>query len=328
MFTSADEWWGGRWTGTQFMFYPAALIAIALGNSETMQFFAFALLSLLGLLFFALAFRRTHPEVPASNYLRWIVLFPSLWFWPSAPGKESVIMLGAGIAVLGYCWGRERINWPVLGTGLLLVFAIRPQVAMVFFAALVLAPWLAAGQRWSLRRMVQGVALGAFAVIGMRFATRNLEMSEPGTAGVSSYMQEHGKGVESGGSDFRAAAVSISGLPTALVTVWFRPFPWEAKSVTVLLSVLEVAALWCAILVFRQPVARSLKQWRHDRLLRLAVPFLLFYSVSAGMTMWNLGILARQRILLFPFLFFLLEAVPKRIEAARVRARLVTAPAA
>jgi hypothetical protein len=41
------------------------------------------------------------------------------------------------------------------------------------------------------------------------------------------------------------------------------------------------------------------------------------------MTLWNLGIIARQRILLFPFFFLLLEVVPRQSgELAGLRQRL------
>jgi hypothetical protein len=47
-------------------------------------------------------------------------------------------------------------------------------------------------------------------------------------------------------------------------------------------------------------------------MLRLAVPFILVYSITLGMLIANLGIIARQRVFLFPFLFLLVEAVPQR----------------
>jgi hypothetical protein len=309
------------------VFFPVGIIEAVLGPSVMVQFIAFAMLSLLGLLCFGLAFHRTHPDVEVSRYLRWILLFPSLWFWPSAPGKESIIMLGAGLTVLGYGGRKRHISWSILLLGLFLVFAIRPQVALVFFAALLLAPWLAAEQGWSVSRVVQGLALGTLAAIGMSFATQSLGMSEPDAAEVGAYLEARGRTYQTGGSNIQTASVSWMGVPTALVTVWLRPFPWEVKSLMAMLSMLEIGCLWGAILLFRRPVLRSLRAWRHDRLLRLAIPFLLLYSVSAGMTMWNLGILARQRILLFPFLFLLFALDPRRCRERRLPRLLPLGPA-
>jgi len=87
-----------------------------------------------------------------------------------------------------------------------------------------------------------------------------------------------------------------------------------------MLSALEVAALWILIVTHRREVVYSLARWRHDRLLRFAIPFMLYYSVAAGMTMWNLGIIARQRILLFPFLFLLFPGTVADPIASRWRA--------
>ncbi len=61
----------------------------------------------------------------------------------------------------------------------------------------------------------------------------------------------------------------------------------------------------------------AVRTWRSHALLRIAVPFILVYTASLGLMVVNLGIIARQRIFLFPFLFLLLEAAPEQ----RVRPR-------
>lgn len=334
MFTNSAEWAGGKWWGTQFVAFPIALIDVVLGSSAAVQFTVFSLLSLVGVLAFGAAFHRVHPDVEVRRYLRWAVLFPSLWFWPSAPGKESLILLGTGVATLGYAGRRGSVSWLPLGLGLALVLAIRPQVALVFLAALVVAPWFAVGRRWSLRRTLEAVALGALALAGSRVAASNLGMGGVDAAEVTGYIQAHGRTFNSGGSDIKTASADWQGAPVALATIWLRPFPWEARSITALLSALEVAALWILVLSYRREVVYSLSRWRHDRLLRFALPFMLYYSVAAGMTMWNLGIIARQRILLFPFLFLLFPGAigdPVASWSRRgsdVRTRRVTTPLA
>jgi hypothetical protein len=321
MFTDSSEWRGNQWWGTQFIFFPVGIIGALLGPSMFMQFLVFAILSLIGLLAFGVAFHRAHPEVPVRSYLRWVLLFPALWFWPSAPGKESLILLGAGLTVLGYCGKGERIRWPLMLTGLLLVFAIRPQVAMVFMAALALAQ-LKGGQRgWTLGRVLQSGLIVSVSVVGSWVAIQSLGIDEPSARGVGEYMEARGDARSTNGSDLRPADVSLAGIPQALMNIWLRPFPWKVKSATTLLASLEIVGLWLIIVVSRRRVFYALKSWRSHRLLRLAIPFLLLYSVSAGMTMWNLGVIVRQRTLLLPFLFLLLETVPKP-RAARAARRV------
>ena len=55
---------------------------------------------------------------------------------------------------------------------------------------------------------------------------------------------------------------------------------------------------------------RALRNWRSHPVLRVGLPFIVLYSISLGMLVVNLGIIARQRVFLFPFLFYFLEAVP------------------
>jgi hypothetical protein len=316
MFTNSNEWHAHQWWGTQFMFFPTGAVATLVGSGMLTQFIVFALFSFVGLVGFGIAFHRSNPDISARRYLRWIWLFPALWFWPSAIGKEALILTGSGLTVLGYCGRRGRIQWPVMALGLALVFAIRPQVAMVFFVSLMLAQWAGNEQRWSFGRVVQGGLLVAISVAGIWFAKQSLETDAPSGESVTQYMERRADVRNKGAGGIKTGEVALRGVPPALVNVWFRPFPWEAKSATTLFSALEITGLWGAAVVHRRRIVANLKVWRRDRLLRLAIPFLALYSISAGMTMWNLGIVARQRTLLFPFFFLLLEVVPRCRKAA------------
>jgi hypothetical protein len=120
---------------------------------------------------------------------------------------------------------------------------------------------------------------------------------------------------------------SLKGVPVAVINVLFRPVPWEATNSMVLISSMEIVFLWALVLARRKSLSRSLSHWRSDRFLRLALCFLVIYSVALGMMVINLGILARQRIFLYPFLFLLLEARPMAaslIPAARRAVRPTT----
>jgi hypothetical protein len=120
--------------------------------------------------------------------------------------------------------------------------------------------------------------------------------------------------------------MSPLGLPVAIINVLFRPFPWEAGNIMMVMSSLEIVFLWGLLLVRRRQLLESLRGWRTSRLLCLAGAFILVYSISFGMTVSNLGIIARQRIFVFPFLFVFLEAmvpatrgIPRRFGSVPVR---------
>ena len=319
MFVDARYWAAGRWWGTQFVRFTAAIVTVVLGPSLFGAFVVYALLGFLGLAGFTVAFARTYPHVPPERYLRWLVFFPSLWVWPSVIGKEALILLGMGMVVFAYVRS-TRIAWVSLGAGLLLIFAVRPQVAAVVGFSVVLAQWLSRDQRWTPVRVLQTLALVAVGMGVIYYGLGMLGVSDVGVAGVGEYLQSEASGMDEGNSTVEATGVGWASVPLALVNVLFRPFPWEAPNPMALASSLELWSLWLIVLLYRRRVLRALRGWRSSRLLAMGIPFVLIYAAIFGMLVVNMGIIARQRIFIFPFILALLEAAPTAAGAPRPRA--------
>ena len=129
-----------------------------------------------------------------------------------------------------------------------------------------------------------------------------------------------------GGSGIEAPPVGITGVPMALVNVLMRPFLWEGGSPTTLLAAAEMTALWIFVVLRRRQLLQALRGWRKSRLLCLSFAFILLYAIPLGMVLANLGILARQRIFLFPFFFVFLEAVPATVDRRSRTAMLRRSP--
>jgi hypothetical protein len=310
----------GQWWGTPFMSFPSGFVLSAIGPSLLGSFLVFSLLAMLGLVGFGIAFRRAHPEVPVSRYLVWVFLFPSLWYWPSSLGKDALLLMGLGLAVAGYVGARDRIQWPLLAIGLFFVFAIRPQVAAVVMLSIILAQWLSGAGGWNFRRVTQGIAILA-AGLGLIYVSMSfVGVSTFDADGVTSYIEHQASTAAHGESAIGEEGAGISGMIYAPFIILFRPFPWEAGNLMALFSSIEIWAFWALAWWRRREILQGLKLWRQDRLLRLAIPFILVYSVTLGMLIVNLGIVARQRIFLFPFLFLFFAAYPA------YRNRVVTAP--
>ena len=121
-----------------------------------------------------------------------------------------------------------------------------------------------------------------------------------------------------GTSNFAAAdPFTPSGLPVALVTVNFRPFPWEAGGVLPAAAALEGVALIALVLRRRRQIWQGLRTWRSNAMVITA--FLAWASMSVILTsLPNFGLLARQRTQVLPFLFLLLCAVPRSPRPATV----------
>ena len=312
MFTNPWEWEHGRWWGTNFVYYVSGVVHLLIGPTMRGEFLMFALLSLVGLFALGLRAVRTSDRLDAGTYLLLLWCWPSLWFWPASLGKDALVMMGLGVAVAGYLGDGRRIRWLVLALGLALIFAIRPQVAAVVVVAFMVAQWLSFEEGWTLPRVLQGVVLLA-AVVGVGWwAARLIGLGGLGVTEVQSYLTTRADISSEGGSVIEGVGFGPLSVPLALVNVWFRPFLWEAHNPLVLLSGLEIVALWGLFWVRRRHVGAALRQWRQSRLLRFGIPFVLAYSVLLGLALGNLSIISRQRIYIFPFLFALLAWEEKR----------------
>jgi hypothetical protein len=311
-FFDSTLWYSKPWWGTQFVDFPSGIVLALIGPTMLGAFVVFSLFAFLGLVGFAVAFRRSYPSVPLSRYVRWIWLFPSLWYWPSSIGKESITLMGLGLAVAGFIGLRNRVHWVLLGVGLFLIFAIRPQVAAVVALSMIIAQWLSFRDRWSIGKAVQGVLILGLGLAGIWYSMRMLGVGSFDVEGVQTYIADEPARELGGGSKIEAVPIDWNGLAFAMVNTLLRPFPFEASNGAMFIASMEICAFWIIAWVRRRQLIASLRNWRSDRFLRLALPFVLIYSIALGMMLSNLGIIARQRIFVFPFLFLLLEAAPKR----------------
>lgn len=300
-------WRNGQFLETNFVAYPTALFVSVLGPSWLGTYFAFGLLSFLGLVAYAVAYRRAFPGASYAPYWAWLFLMPSLWFWPSSIGKESIMLVGMGIATLGFAGRNGRSRWHVMALGLALVFCVRPQVVAVFLLAVVLSQWLHFG-RWTGRRVAQAVAMLLIGLPGLWFAMSTTLGGDVSVEAIGEYVDTNASRNDAGGSSVGGVGASPAGVPVAIMNVLFRPFLWEAHNATSAISALELALMWGIVLLRRRELGAALRRWREHRMLRFAIPFVVLYVVALGMNLANLGLLARQRVLVFPLLFLVVEA--------------------
>lgn len=319
---SAENWWAGNWWGTQFIRWVSGFVIALIGPTMLGEFLFFSLLAFLGLCFFGLAFSRAYPHLPVYRYLAWLCLWPSLWFWSSSVGKDAILLLAGGLVTAGYVGKRERIQWLLLVPGLLLATAIRPHVAATMVLVMALAQWLSVGKtKLTLWRTAQGVALALLAFVVVQNALTQLGLEDADTEGVQEFIAKRTLLATGGGSAIDAPSGGLATVPMAFVNILMRPFPWEAHNPQALVASLELVVLWAVVWRRRRRIWTVLRHgWRSDRFLRFALPMAAAYALLIGLVFGNLGIIARQRILVFPFLLVLLEAVPRQV-ALRQRQR-------
>jgi hypothetical protein len=306
-------------SSTDFIRFFTGLVYTVTGSSVYAGFLLYSWLGFWGMFYLYRAFVVAVPDGNRRSYARLLFFLPSMLYWPSSIGKEAWMLFCLGLAAFGTArllTGRPWRGLALAGTALWLGALVRPHVTGMAALALVAAYLVARPPRrlGALGPVVKLFALIALlAVAGLLLGKASSYLLEKGIDpqdGVSNVLGESARRTGQGGSSFNApsAVGSPAKLPLAVVTIFFRPFPFEAHNAQVAVTALESTLLLCLTIARRRGIWQAL---RHPRR-RPYVAFVVVYSllfVFAFSSIANFGILARERIQVLPF-FLVLLAVP------------------
>jgi hypothetical protein len=306
-------------SGTDFIRFLTGLLYTVTGSSVYAGFLLYSWLAFWGMFYLYRAFTLAVAGGDRRGYARLLFFLPSMLYWPSSIGKEAWMLFTLGLAAFGTArllTGRPWRGLALAGTALWLGALVRPHVTGMAALALVVAYLVARPPRrlGALGPVVKLFALVALvAVAGLLLGKTSSYLLERGIdpqEGVTTVLGESERRTGQGGSTFDAPSVmsSPAKLPLAIVTVFFRPFPFEAHNAQVAVTALESTLLLCLLLARRRGVWQAL---RHPRR-RPYVAFVAVYSllfVIAFSSIANFGILARERTQVLPF-FLVLLAIP------------------
>lgn len=228
-----------------------------------------------------------------------IVILPSVSFWSSALGKDSLAFMATGLAL----WAALNLHKRFL----LMVFSIfvmliaRPHMAGIMLLALS-ASFLfdsRAGVLLKFLLMVIGIACS---IVLIPFALDYAGLgANAGLDDVEYYIEtRQGYNLEGGGG----IDIASMSLPMQLLTYLFRPLPFEAHSIFALAASLDNILLIFLMILGLFGAARG----RHSGIYANRV-FLWFYVLAALFVLApitaNLGIAMRQKWMFLPMLIFL-----------------------
>jgi hypothetical protein len=303
-----------KW-GTSFIeFFTGAVYSVT-GLSIYAGYLVYAFLAFLGSYYFYRAFRLAFPEGNKSLYTFLIFFFPSVLFWSNGIGKDALIFLFLGLFAYGSAQltqSRLRGLLPI-AVGLVGTLYIRPHVAVIIALAFILGFFLPGLGKRPVRLATFVIVL--LAVVGLawlvlpRIASYiGLEELTP-QALIDRFQVQTGLTAQ-GGSAFQTIDVrNPLSYPWALITLLFRPFPWEAHNALALIQSLE-GILVIGLVVWRikslgKAIASSISNSYTRFILIYAVAFTIAFAVVS-----NFGIIARQRMMLLPFFFMLVSFAP------------------
>jgi hypothetical protein len=306
--------------GTGTVSIVTGVVYTLVGVDQLGGFLVFSWFSLMGLVAFYRAFRIALPEAQSKRYAVLIFLLPSLWYWPSAAGKEALMLLALGLMTLGAAHLLRTQWWgfvPLLA-GSLLGAAIRPhEVALVFGSFAVAAVTRKVSRRTlvsPVRRVVTLLLVfvggGILAVVTARFlgiTSFNSAAIAHAINGANQATQGEGDGFGSSHSTWNANPIFF---PVDVYIVLFLPLPFQVASATQAIAALENLSILALIAFSWRSLVSVPRQLRRSPF----VVMCLIYSLSflyLFAALGNVGLLARERTLLFPFLFVLF-ALPER----------------
>lgn len=238
-------------------------------------------------------------------------------------------MFSLGISVYGVAriFARVPGGFLLLGLGFLATIMVRPHMAVLVFLGVALGYLLRPTSRgphaMRNRAVAGGKAMGIIALSVVGFLVVGafqdyFDLQELDRAAVNELLESTSERSDGGGSGYEPVNVVDNPLtfPLGVVTVLFRPLPFEAHNAQSLAASMEGALLLAFFVLAAPRVWAGLKRsWRSPFVVMCITYSLLF--IVAFSAIGNFGIIARQRSLVYPFVIVLLTLPIGRRSAVR-----------
>lgn len=303
---------------SNFVRWFTGVVYYLFGQSLVGAFLLFGLFAIIGSYFW---YRALVDSVPYANkrlFLIFMMFAPSIVFWPSSLGKEALMQLGLGAMAWAtglLLTGHFNRALPLMAGGGWLLWVIRPHLlALVAVAGAV--PYFVGrirrGGKSSFLGRPMGMAIvGLLVVFTLTTGAKYMGIDELSVDAVEAQLDETTARTSQGGSSFSHGSNSLNpvNLPWGLVTVLFRPFPWETSSGFQVLAALESMVVLGLILHRFDSLRLAFKRWRKDPFLLYCIVLLILYAMIYS-AFANFGLLTRQRSLVLPALYVLIAVEP------------------
>lgn len=341
--------WFGADSKEYFVVRVAAVCALIGFNSYFVTSLCFAVISFSGMWAMYITFAKIRPQVYKELAIA-VFFLPSVFFWGSGLLKDS-LCIGA-LGWLFYAFYRGAIEKKNVVRCLLIgAAAVKVIASMKVYILLAFVPpaglWLlnenaarikSAGLRLIIKPLFlivgMGVAVYAMSVVAATDARFNLDKIGAQSKLTAEYLQGVSKTEQGSGYNLGAQDGSLGGMaklaPQAVIVALFRPFLWESRNPTMLLSALEATYFLVLTLriLYRVGVGKTFRAIAGSPILTLCFVFSLIFAISVGISSGNFGTLVRYKIPLMPFYLaglYILQSIANAT-VARGRARPVASP--
>ncbi|HYG19318.1 MAG TPA: hypothetical protein VD816_10320 [Ohtaekwangia sp.] len=301
-FTDKTLWRNGELFYTNFVAYPAALFMIITGNSMFGMYMLFSLVCFAGLVLLMKAFIINYPALQQRYLALLLFLFPALWFWTSTIGKDAFMFLGLGFICYGIA--DKKLYYLRIVFGLAILYAFRPPVA--YMAAMAIAAFFILNVRDVFSVRILKVGLGTVLLLYiLNTLSAQWGLEEFSGDSIATLQQGVLRNNDFGTGALEQKSGGFTSIPRGVVDVLARPFLWEGTNLLTLASAIEINFALFLLLLNRRPLQRFLKDSLRHRLSTFVTAFVVIYVLSVGLFENNIGLIARHRTIIFPFLFLM-----------------------
>lgn len=235
-----------------------------------------------------------------------IVFLPSVSFWSSGIGKDSLAFMAVGVALWATLDLDRRI--PLMAFAVAVMLLVRPHMAGAMIIALTLATLfdrrISGG-----KRLLLGVMATAGSSLMIPFALKYAGVEESVSADVlTGYIEQRQSYNLEGGGGVDIASMNFF---MKLFTYLFRPIIFEAKTAAAFAASIDNLILLSLFFIgWRAFLGKGVRVWRENRIF-MWVYILVGWGVLASTTA-NLGIAVRQKWMFVPIIIFLLVSAVGR----------------
>jgi hypothetical protein len=306
----AGQWPDLKPYGTSFVELVTGLMYVVTGPTLIGGWIVFTFLGFLGMMLHYKAFGTAFPDGNRRLFMLLIFFAPTLVMWTNTVGKDALVAFFLGMFTYGVAnlyrrgLGLRALLWTLAGLGGATL--VRPHVGAMLVVGLTVAVALQPVRAGVLSPFIRLAALAgvvALTVMVVRTSASFINLEDLSVEGVTTFVQERGEGTQQGSLAFQGGfprSPKDAGL--AIVTVLFRPFPWEAGNPLILATSLEGLGLLGLLLYRIRSVWRAIAGSRRNSYLAFALSFIVLFIIFFS-TISNFGILIRQRAQLLPFVF-------------------------
>lgn len=256
-----------------------------------------------------------------------VLYTPAIWFWSSGLLKESICLGSVGfiISILYNAFVKKRISaadWIVFILLIYIVYVIKSYIVIILFVTIFFTFLFVLFQK--IKIIVLKLVLTALTLLILYFSLSLSDFSEQ----INDFTEESIIQIESFQKNYQntqmqdetsKAGFEMSNLtstfegmllksPVVIFTCLFRPFIWESRKLIILLSSFESTLLMLGFffLLIKSRIFGFLKFIFTDPYIFFCFLLSILFATIIGFTTFNFGTMTRYKIMLLPFLYFML----------------------